>query len=257
MQQLSTLASGVTLRSLSSAVRALFTCFLLTIGLGYVAAILLLFLVDVDPHLKMGMGPIEGITMKYNGQRGNTRLEAALRGSMSDRLPAAEKEQLLAWARAGGEAETFAAVQPLFEKNCVACHSAKSGLPLPSLTSFEDVKKLVQADTGPSFASLARVSHIHLFGISIIFLLTGGIFALSDISGAFRVVIVAIPYVAIWADIGSWWLTKFTPLFSWVVVIGGAFMGAALAVQILISLWQMWALPGARTGGGNVEERAS
>jgi len=29
-------------------------------------------------------------------------------------------------------------------------------------------------------------------------------------------------------------------VFAWVVVIGGALMGLALAAQILISLWEMW-----------------
>jgi hypothetical protein len=29
-------------------------------------------------------------------------------------------------------------------------------------------------------------------------------------------------------------------LFAWVVVIGGALMGLALAAQILIAIWEMW-----------------
>lgn len=240
MRTLSDSIPGVTLGTLSLSMRALFTCFLLTIGLGYLTALFFLFLVDVDPHLKMGMTAADGIAMKYHGQRGNTRLEGALRGSMSDKLPAAEKQQIVDWVKGGATAAGFVLVQPLFEKNCYVCHSAKSGLPVPSLTSFEDVKKLADVDTGPSFSALARVSHVHLFGISIIFLLTGGIFALSEVSGAWRVVIIATPYMAIWADIGSWWLTKFAPVFSWVVLIGGGAMGAALAAQIVISLWQMW-----------------
>ncbi|OGA68278.1 MAG: hypothetical protein A3G81_02650 [Betaproteobacteria bacterium RIFCSPLOWO2_12_FULL_65_14] len=52
--------------------------------------------------------------------------------------------------------------------------------------------------------------------------------------------ILAMPFFAIWADIGSWWITKYEPVFAWVVVIGGALMGLALAAQILISLWEMW-----------------
>jgi hypothetical protein len=45
-------------------------------------------------------------------------------------------------------------------------------------------------------------------------------------------------------DIGSWWATKYyDPLFAYIVIIGGAFMGLALACQILISLWDMWIGP--------------
>ncbi len=43
-------------------------------------------------------------------------------------------------------------------------------------------------------------------------------------------------------DIGSWWFTKYLDpaFFAYVVVIGGAGMGLALAAQIFISLWEMW-----------------
>jgi hypothetical protein len=79
-----------------------------------------------------------------------------------------------------------------------------------------------------------------LFGISIIFLLTGTIFALSGVPSWLRITLIVLPYLAIVADIGSWWLTKLEPVFAYVVIIGGALMGAALAGQILISLWDMW-----------------
>lgn len=232
--------ANATLGTLPTPMRALFTCFLLTIGIGYVAALLYLFLVDVDPHQKMGMSAAEGITMKYHGQRGKTRLEAALRGSMSDRVGPADKQEILQWVQHGATEADFDKVKPLFEKNCVACHSAKSGLPVPPFTTFEEVRKVVEIDTGPSFSQLARVSHVHLFGISIVFLLTGGIFAFSEVSGKLRLAILGLPYVAIWADIGSWWITKYQPVFSYVVLIGGGIMGLMLAAQILISLWEMW-----------------
>ena len=231
---------GATLATLSLDLRALFTCFLLTIGLGYLAALTYLFFVDVDPHQKMGMSMAEGIDMKYRGQRGNTRLEAALHGSMADRGSAEDRQAIIRWIQGGATIEGFDAVKPLFEKNCAACHSPKSGLPVPPLTSYDEVRKVAQVDTGLSFSQLARVSHVHLFGISIIFLLTGGIFALSAIAAKWRLLIIAMPYIAIWADIGSWWLVKFYSVFAYVVLLGGALMGVALAAQILISLWEMW-----------------
>lgn len=234
------IAAGITLRTLSTPVRVLFTCFLLTIGLGYIAALTLLFVVDVDPHQKMGMQLVSGIAMKYRGNAGNTRLETALSGSMSDRVGAAEKQAIGRWIADGSTTAGFEQVKPIFDKNCVGCHSAASGLPIPPLTTAEEVGKLAVADTGPSIGALARVSHIHLFGISFIFLLTGTIFALSEIPGALRDLIVAVPFLAIWADIGSWWVTRYEAFFAFVVVIGGALMGLALAVQILVSLWEMW-----------------
>ncbi|MBI4714587.1 MAG: hypothetical protein HY760_01335 [Nitrospirae bacterium] len=41
-------------------------------------------------------------------------------------------------------------------------------------------------------------------------------------------------------DIGSWWFTKWEPVFAYTVIIGGILMGFSLAAQILIPLWEMW-----------------
>jgi hypothetical protein len=188
--------------------------------------------------------------MKYHGTPGGTRLEAALRGVMADRIGPEDRDRVLRWIRAGAPETGYEAVRPIFEKSCVACHNPGSGLPIAPLTDFQSIQKLTQIDAGPSIVQLARVSHVHLFGISIIFLLTGTIFALSETPPWLRVSLVVIPYLAILADIGSWWLTKFDPVFGFVVVIGGALMGLALAGQILISLWEMWIpMPRALAGG--------
>jgi len=228
----------ITLSRLSLPVRVLFSCFLITIGAGYLTAIFYLFVVDVRPYRELGLTVVEGIAIKYHGQRDNTRLEAALRGPMADRADAADKEKIIGWIRGGALLDGYPQVAPIFEHNCVACHNAQSGL--PPLTSYEEVAKLAQVDTGPTLGQLARVSHIHLFGISIIFLLTGGIFALSGIPVKWRLPIIALPFLSIWADIGAWWITKYEAVFAYVVFIGGGLMGLALALQIFIPLWEMW-----------------
>lgn len=231
------------LRTLSFPIRVLFSAFLITIGIGYLFAIVYLFLIDVEPHAKHGGGLVDAVIIKYYGQRGTTRLEAALDGTMADKLTPALKRQVVAWVRAGATAESFASVRPIFLENCAPCHNPGSGLPIPPLTSFEEVSAYTKMDMGQSLKTLVKVSHIHLFGISFIFLLTGGIFALSEISPAWRAVLLAVPFVAIWLDIGSWLLTKFEPIFAYTVVFGGALMGLSLAAQILISLYEMWLKP--------------
>jgi hypothetical protein len=147
------------------------------------------------------------------------------------------------WDR-GGRAEDFASVAPIFTANCAGCHNPKSGLPIPPLTSYEEIAKIVHQDPGPSVSQLARVSHIHLFGISIIFLLTGAIFSLSSAPIWLRISLVVLPYITIVMDIGSWWATKYlSPIFAYIVIGGGALMGLALALQIFISVWEMWIDP--------------
>lgn len=231
---------AMTLRTLPLSMRVLFTCFLVTMGLGFLAAIYYLFLQDVDPHRRMGMSLVPAIAAKYYGERGGTRLEAALRGSMSTRIGAADRERVIGWLRDGARPDAFADVEPVFQATCIACHSESSGFPIPALTSYEEVRALAEVDTGPSLTALARVSHVHLFGISIVFLLTGAIFAMSELAWKWRLMVIVVPYVAIWADIGSWWITKAEPLFAYVVVAGGMLMGLALGVQIFGSLWEMW-----------------
>jgi len=231
----------ISLPTLPLSLRALFTSFLIVIGIGYLTALSYLFMIDVAPSRQAGERLVEGLNEKYHGSTSGTRLESALKGTMADKAPAEEREQILQWVHAGATREGFAKVQPIFAQRCAICHSPQTGMPIPALTSFEDVQKVTTIDTGVSVLQLTRVSHIHLFGISIIFFLTGAIFSLSTTPTWFRVTLVVFPYLTIIADIGSWWATKYgDPLFAYIVILGGAFMGLSLAGQIFISLWEMW-----------------
>src|SRR6516165_8861557 len=183
-------------------------------------------------------------TASTGRRRSGTRLEAALTGTMADKLTAEERGEILQWVRAGATADGYPKIEPILTQKCAACHSAQSGMPILPLTSFEDVQKVTTPDTGVSMLQLARVSHIHLFGISMMFVLTGAIFSLSVTPVWFRVAVLVVPYLAIIMDIGSWWATKYyDPVFAYIVLIGGAFMGLAMACQILVSLWDIWIAP--------------
>jgi hypothetical protein len=234
----------ISLPTLPVTLRALFSSFLIVIGIGYLTALSYLFLVDVEPHRVQGQGVVEGISAKYHGSTSGTRLEVALRGTMADRVTAEERDRVFQWVNAGATQDGYGSIEPIIATKCAGCHSPQSGLPVSSLASFEDVRKVAQGDTGTSLLQLARVSHVHLFGIAVIFLLTGAIFSLSETPVSFRVTMLVVPYLAILMDIGSWWATKYySPVFAWIVIIGGAFMGIALACQILVSLWEMWIAP--------------
>ncbi|HSG05327.1 MAG TPA: hypothetical protein VLB09_02895, partial [Nitrospiria bacterium] len=232
----------LTLRGLPVTLRLLFSCFMITIGIGYLFALSYLFLLDIQPHKEKGIGLIQGTIIKYYGARSETRMEAALEGSMAAMMPSQGREALIQWVRKGGPEEGYENIRPLLEEFCVSCHSPESGLPVPPLGTYDEVRELTEMDFGPSLRTLARVSHVHMFGLSFIFLLTGVIFSLSEVNKKFRLVIVALPFVAIWLDVGSWWFTKFQPLFAYTVIFGGALMGLALGAQIIISIRDMWFL---------------
>lgn len=228
------------LRDLPLTFRALFTSFMILIGAAYLMALSYMFFSIIEPHQKMGMGLVQGIEVKYHGDPTSSKLESALRGPMASNIQPRDRDKVLAWVHNGAPEATYPILKPIFDANCVACHSAASGMPIPHLDTYEGVREVARTDQGPTITQLARVSHIHLFGISIFFLLTGAIFALSRITPWFRVTIVVLPYLSIIADIGSWWLTHFFPIFGIVVVVGGGLMGLALGVQLVISLWEMW-----------------
>ncbi len=238
------LQTMMTLRQLPIPFRALFSGFLVLIGIGYIAALSLLFLVDIRPHIGTEQTIIQDIAQQYQGLPNNTRLEVALKGSMSSMATSEDRNRIINWIHEGAAQQGFVAVAPIFKNNCAVCHNPQNNRLIPNLTSYDEIKKVVRVDTGENIVELARVSHIHLFGISLIFIATGTIFAFSETRVWFRAAIVAIPYLTIIIDIGSWWLTKYlSPTFAWTVLGGGAVMGVALAVQIFIPLWEMWVDP--------------
>jgi hypothetical protein len=238
----------IRLRTLSFPLKVLVTCFLMTMGVGYLFAVAYLYLTAVQPHANGTL--VQAVTIKYHGDRGSSRLEASLEGSMKEYATKAERQQIIDWIRAGaGEAE-FAAIKPIFILSCVSCHSAEAGMGLAPLTTYAEVAEFTSVDLGNSIQALARVSHVHLFGMSFIFLLTGLVFSFSETARWFRATLIVIPFLAIWLDIGSWWFTKWAPLFAYTVIGGGALMGLSLAGQIVIPLYEMWVSPAAGDQSG-------
>lgn len=230
----------MTLRTLTLPLKVLASAFLLTIGVAYLFALAYLYLIEVEPHSKHGMGLVAAVIMKYYGERDTTKLEAALRGPMAEYVSDSQRRQLIQWIRQGAGEADFVKVQAILTQACAECHSASSGTGLPSLMSYADVGRYTTMDLGQSIKSLVRVSHIHLFGMSFIFVLTSLIFVFSEIPASVRALLVAIPFLAIWLDIGSWWFTKHDPIFAYIVIGGGVLMGLSLALQIGISLYEMW-----------------
>src|SRR3972149_10111132 len=200
------------LKGLPVPVKVLFTAFILTIGVAYIFALMYLYLLDVEPHRDVGMGLLQTTIHKYYGNRGDTRLEKTIRGTMGERLTAEEKREIALWIKEGAAAGGFLKVKPIFDQNCTACHRPASGL-IP-LTTYEEVRAITDIDLGESIRTLSRVSHIHLFGMSFIFILTGIIFSLSEIHSYFKTAIIALPFLAMWIDIGSGGFTKFQQAFA-------------------------------------------
>ena len=217
------------------------TMFLLCIGIGYLFAMFHLYFSHQGRDGVPGLS-VEDVRIAYYGEHHQTRLGAAINGSMGGNLERPEQKQIiLDWVDQGGERDSFEErIQPILSSNCIMCHSAASGMGLVSLESYEKVIELTSMDTGASAQSLVRVSHIHLFGIAFILFLVGRVFILCEMPVMIKRVTVAIPFLAMLVDIASWYVTKVFPQFAWVVVISGALMGISFMSQIAISVYQMW-----------------
>lgn len=215
--------------------------FLATIGIGYLFALLNLYYTYQGRDGKPGLS-VDDVMIAYHGSHNQTRLGAAINGPMRSNLSSpGDAEIILDWIHHGSQEQKFENdVQPILEKNCIKCHSKQSGMPIPPLTSYREVIKLAQTDTGTPLPALVRVSHIHLFGIAFILFFVGRIFILCEMNRWVKRITVAIPFIFLLIDILSWYITKLIPSFANVVVLAGGLMGVSFGVQILLSFYQMW-----------------
>ncbi|MBF0282651.1 MAG: hypothetical protein HQM07_08825 [Zetaproteobacteria bacterium] len=206
--------------------------FLVTIGLAYFFALAHMYFTHSGRDGQPGLSA-EDVRIAYYGTHQQTRLGAAINGPMLSNLERPEqKDIIIAWLESGKTEERFNSdVAPILNANCIMCHSPESGMNLPPLTSYENVMKLTKVDTGTSIQSLVRVSHIHLFGIAFILFFVGRIFILCEMPVLVKRITVLIPFFAILIDITSWYITKFIPGFSYVVIAAGAMMGLSLGAQ--------------------------
>ncbi|MEI6070138.1 MAG: elongation factor-1 alpha, partial [Methylococcaceae bacterium] len=145
---------------------------------------------------------------------------------------------LIKWVRDETPVAQWNTVGPLLEKHCAKCHDAESGL--PEVSKLEVAKSLAETDHGTSIASLTRVSHIHLFGISFIFLFVGAIFGLAEFNQFWKLILISTPFAFLVLDVASWWLTKFWPSCAWLTMIGGLGYSLAAMVMFATSFAQMW-----------------
>jgi hypothetical protein len=157
-------------------------------------------------------------------------------------LSAEEAGRIIDWIHSGGlMSKTYKEeIEPILKARCLQCHNGTNPA-IPDLSSFTGVEAVSQGDQGVSVGTLVRVSHIHLFGITFIFGFLGLIFSHSYIRMPYvKSTLIAIPFITILFDIGSWWLTKVADPFGYVIILSGALMGLSFATQWIISFYQLW-----------------
>ncbi len=222
--------------------RVLYTAALLVLGVGYLFALLNVYFTYAG---RSGGNPqmltSEDLIVAYSGSGKGSRLEGALRGPMSTMLPGDDRNVIMAWAAEGSPHPAYdKTVRPLLDKYCMSCHDG-SNPHLPNLNGYDNLKKVTEKDTGAAIPTLVRVSHIHLFGMTFIFFLTGLMFSHAYVRPVwFKCVVVATPFAGIMIDVASWYLIKVFHPFVFVEIAAGMILAACFAFMWVVALYQMW-----------------
>ena len=222
-------------------IKVLFTGYLCTVGIGYLFALIQILFTHGMADGKFGLS-VDDIVYSYYGNRSGTVLEKQLNGAMKANAPDQERFKIMEWVRDGSDAEAYKddGIEQIIESRCVMCHN-KEASGIPSFSNFEGLKPYTTEDTGATFASLTRVSHIHLFGISFIFMFVGLIFSFAETTTTqYKCIAIGMPYGFLIADIMSWWLTKIHPMFAWLVIFAGMGMGISFMFMWVTSILEMW-----------------
>jgi hypothetical protein len=97
---------------------------------------------------------------------------------------------------------------------------------------------------GEQFVWTLKWTHIHLFGMSMIFIFLGGVTLFLDIGPRAKTWLIVLPFLGVLVDILAMWLKGFvSPVFFWLHVPGGGVFAAIFAYVSLRALWEMWARP--------------
>jgi hypothetical protein len=241
------------LPNMPTPIKVLFSGYLLAIGLGLAMAGLQIMLTHGMADGKPGLS-LDDIVYSYYGDRNSSKLEGKLNGSMKEMGTPEARLEIIKWVRNGApEAEWDSHIKEVFSQNCVACHGVLPGL--PNFNKLEEVKIAAKVNEGASIQSLTRVSHIHLFGISFIFFMMGFIFSFSvGVPRLLKIIVIAFPFAFLILDILSWWLTKWSPHFAWLVMIGGFGYTLASTFMWVVSMYEMLILSRSGKVYGNAWE---
>ncbi len=248
-----TRSRNINLSNQSTALKSLFTGYLVVVAIGYMMALVQIQFTHGMADGKLGLST-DDIVYSYYGKRSGSVIESKLNGSMKAMAPEEERLKIINWVRKGANEKQFHSqgIRQIVDNRCIVCHSKTSGMPLPDFTQFNNISHVAETDTGASFSSLARVSHIHLFGIAFIFMFVGLIFSLATgVPKGLKAIVIVMPYIFLIIDIASWWLTKLNPHFAWLVIIGGGSMALSFAFMWVVSMYEMWIMPRIREDNRN------
>jgi hypothetical protein len=148
----------------------------------------------------------------------------------------------------GGKAR----IRAIFKERCVRCHHPTDGegsaMNFP-LDNYDAIAKYAKVSRGfMSIEKLTQSTHAHLLSFAVLYCLTGLIFAFTSFPAFLRGTLGPLVLVAQVLDISCWWLARIEgPLgeqFALAILYTGGVVGVGLALQIVLSLFDMYGAKG-------------
>jgi hypothetical protein len=142
-------------------------------------------------------------------------------------------------------------VSSIIENRCARCHNPNNGGAAGQihLDNWENVRDYIPpvndpAASGMSYAKLAQSTHVHLLGFSMLYGLTGLLFAFTNYPLWLRVLLAPLPLLAQVVDISFWWLARMDapcgPMFASLIIVSGGVVGMSLLLQIVLGLFALF-----------------
>lgn len=95
--------------------------------------------------------------------------------------------------------------------------------------------------TTEQFVWTLKWTHIHLFGMNMIFFFVGGITVFLNYDVRLKTWLIVLPFLGVLVDIAAMWLKGFvSPLFFWLHIPGGGLFGLVFFWVSLRALSEMW-----------------
>jgi hypothetical protein len=91
------------------------------------------------------------------------------------------------------------------------------------------------------FVWTLKWTHIHLFGMNMIFIFMGAITIFLNISSKAKTWLVILPFIGVVVDIAAVWLKGYiSPAFFWLHIPGGGLFGSVFAIVSILAFWEMY-----------------
>ena len=249
--------------------KLLITLFLIVLSSGFLVSELYLMHTTEMADGKEGLS-LDDITFTFHGDETKTGIKKQITGPMKkymsetqepDKLTKDEQadlEKILKWNDAGAKEEGYwnpkerdkdknkeSVYNLLSAHGCFDCHSAdatmKGNKKDSPLDTFAGISKFTKPDTGMDKGRLLMLSHVHLLGMGMMFLLVGAAVASTAWPVWMRCMLVVGGLSSILFDIFGWWAVKYGgAMFSPVVMFGGGLMGVSFGLSVLASLYDLW-----------------